>query len=339
MKIFLTGAAGFIGFHLSRHLLQEGFEVLGIDNLNAYYDLRLKTDRLAALGISDSESNELTGSSRYPNFHFSKTDITDAERLDALFLSWQPDVVIHLAAQAGVRYSIDHPESYVHSNLEGFFSILQAVRKHEPKRFLYASSSSVYGMNKKVPFSETDTCDSPVSFYAATKKSNEVMAHSYASLYGIPSIGLRFFTVYGTWGRPDMAYYKFALKMQQGQPIDVYNDGKMRRDFTYIEDVCRAILELVRIEAMKLDLEKGVPHQIFNIGHHHPVELMDFITTLEQALGMKAQLNMLGMQAGDVTETYADPSKLKRATGLSCNTYLKDGLENFANWFHNYHPV
>jgi UDP-glucuronate 4-epimerase len=336
--ILVTGMAGFIGFHLSQRLVEAGYKVSGIDNLNAYYDIQLKLDRLKELGFENVQKNAESHSSKYADMHFEKIDIADRDSLEKYFATKKFEAVIHLAAQAGVRYSIDHPESYVHSNLTGFFNMLEMQRHYPSQRFLYASSSSVYGINEKTPFSETDPCDRQISFYASTKKSNEVMAHAYSSLYGIKSIGLRFFTVYGSWGRPDMAYYKFALKMQKGESIDVYNHGKLRRDFTYIDDVTGAIKALLESSDEKLGLTNNIPAQLFNIGHHQPVQLMEFIETLEESLGQKAELNLVDMQDGDVHETYADPSKLTKCTGWACKTNLKEGLAAFASWFKTYHP-
>lgn len=318
--ILVTGAAGFIGFHLCQRLCEEGHSVTGIDNLNDYYDPALKDARLARLAA-------------LPNFRFQKMDIADREAMDTLFRSIRPHKVFHLAAQAGVRYSIDHPQAYIDSNLVGFANVLEGCRQHGTEHLVFASSSSVYGANTKLPFATTDTVDSPISLYAATKKSNELMAHSYAHLYDLPVTGLRFFTVYGPWGRPDMAYYSFADAMMEGRPIRVYNHGEMQRDFTYIDDIIEGV-----VRVPKPQREDGrAAYKIYNIGNHQPVPLMEMIHMLEGALGVRAELDMQPMQPGDVKATYADIDDLSRDTGFAPRTPLRDGLNRFAAWYKDYH--
>ncbi len=316
-NILITGAAGFIGYHMANRLLDSGHKVVGLDNLNHYYDVSLKQARLEKL-------TEREG------FLFYKQDLNDRQELEAIFTKHRPQMVIHLAAQAGVRYSLDHPFEYVDSNVEGFLSILEACRSHPVEHLLYASSSSIYGGKSEVPFREDMNVDKPVSLYAATKKADELMAYTYSHLYGIPSTGLRFFTVYGPWGRPDMAYFKFARRIMAGETIDVYNHGDMQRDFTYIDDITEAIEKLLAIPP---NGEKAVPHEIFNIGNSHPENLMDFIGILESELGREATKNLLPMQAGDVPVTYADVSKLEEAIGYRPTTSLEEGLRRFTDWF------
>jgi UDP-glucuronate 4-epimerase len=330
MNILVTGAAGFIGFHLSKRLLAEGHHVIGVDNLNDYYDVRLKSERLKQL-----ESNEM--------FTFYKVDLADAEGLNEIFARHSIPIVINLAAQAGVRYSLTHPHSYVHSNLVGFVNILEACRHFQVKHLLYASSSSVYGANTKTPFSTQDSVDHPVSIYAATKKANELMAHTYSHLFNMPTTGLRFFTVYGPWGRPDMAYYSFTKDIIEGNSIKVYNNGDMRRDFTYIDDIVEGIVKLLDQPPepdpnRELDPSTShAPYKIYNIGNNSPVRLMDFITTLETIIGKKAQIELLPMQPGDVKETYADITDLQKDAGFSPATPLEIGLGHFVEWYKQYH--
>jgi UDP-glucuronate 4-epimerase len=322
MKILVTGVAGFIGMFTAEKLLARGEEVLGIDNLNDYYDPQLKQDRLARL-------------QGRPGFEFRRVDIADRDAVAALFAEAGIDRVVHLAAQAGVRYSLKNPHAYAQSNLLGFLNVLEGCRNARIAHLVYASSSSVYGGNTKMPFSESDLVDHPVSLYAATKKSNELMAHAYTHLYGFPATGLRFFTVYGPWGRPDMAYYSFTEAILQGRPIDVFNHGDMKRDFTYIDDIVEGV---VRVLDRLPDPKAGEPlHHIFNIGHHSPVQLMDFIATLEKHLGRKAQTRMLPMQPGDVPATYADVDALAKWVGFRPSTSLDEGLGRFAAWYRNYH--
>jgi UDP-glucuronate 4-epimerase len=330
MNILVTGAAGFIGFHLSKRLLAENHHVIGVDNLNDYYDVRLKNERLKQLENNDK-------------FTFYKVDLADSEGLNEIFERHPISIVINLAAQAGVRYSLTHPHSYVHSNLVGFVNILEACRHYQVEHLLYASSSSVYGANTKTPFSTQDSVDHPVSIYAATKKANELMAHTYSHLFNIPTTGLRFFTVYGPLGRPDMAYYTFTKDIIEGNPIKVYNNGNMRRDFTYIDDIVEGIVKLLDLPPEpdpNRDLDPSTshaPYKIYNIGNNSPVRLMDFIQTLENLIGKKAKMEFLPMQPGDVKETYADITDLQKAAGFSPATPLEIGLSQFVDWYKKYH--
>ncbi len=341
MKILITGVAGFIGFHLSESLAKRGEVVIGIDNINDYYDVKLKYDRLNALGIhfekpnTEENTNDIlfVRSTKYHNYRFSRLDITDLESLEKLFVAEEFDCVIHLAAQAGVRYSIINPHAYIQSNIVGFLNILECCRQHKTAHLIYASSSSVYGNRSKVPFSETEKVDEPVSLYAATKKSNELMAHSYTHLYGLQTTGLRFFTVYGPWGRPDMAPMLFADAIHNNRPIDVFNDGDMQRDFTYIDDVIEGIAKLTLNSAGKKELKS----RIFNIGNSSPIKLMDFISGLEKQMGTAAIKNFMPMQDGDVRITYADSDKLKNAIGYRPKTKLSDGLFKFIQWHKSYY--
>lgn len=321
-KYLITGGAGFIGFFLSKRLLEAGAEVIGFDNLNDYYEVSLKEARLKELGGFDK-------------YTFVKGDLADKEAVFSLFENHHPDVVVNLGAQAGVRYSIDNPDSYVASNLVGFFNILEACRKYQPMHLVFASSSSVYGGNDKVPFSTDDKVDQPVSLYAATKKSNELMAYAYSKLYHFPVTGLRFFTVYGPMGRPDMAYFKFAKKIMAGEPIQVYNNGDMMRDFTYVDDIVTGVCNLL-CNPPKEDA-KGAFYKIYNIGNNQPVKLMDFITTLEKCLGKEAVKEYYPMQPGDVYQTYADVSELERDFGFKPTTTIEEGLSKFVEWFREYY--
>lgn len=334
MKYLVTGAAGFIGFHVSKRLLEAGHQVVGIDNLNDYYDVSLKQARLDLLV--------------HPGFQFHKSDLADRESMSALFASGHFDRVIHLAAQAGVRYSLENPHAYADSNLTGFLNILEGCRHNKIQHLLYASSSSVYGMNRKMPFSTGDSVDHPVSLYAATKKANELMAHTYSHLYGLPTTGLRFFTVYGPWGRPDMALFKFTKAMLEGKSIDVYNYGKMKRDFTYIGDIAEAIIRLQDVIPApngEWTVEGGspatssAPYCVYNIGNSSPVELMDYIKALEEALGIDATKNMLPLQPGDVLETSADTKALYDVIGFKPTTTVKDGVKNFVDWYRDFYNV
>lgn len=320
--ILVTGAAGFIGYHLCMRLLEHGMRVFGADNVNSYYDPSLKRARL----------NELAP---FEKFTFLEGNLADEGFAQHLFVEAKPDVVVHLAAQAGVRYSIENPRAYIESNVIGFFNVLEQVRYHPVKHFLYASSSSVYGNRDKTPFSVEDRVDQPISLYAATKKSNELFAYTYSHLYGVPATGLRFFTVYGPFGRPDMAYFKFTKSILEGRPIDVYNGGDMLRDFTYIDDVT-ACLEQMLFSPPKPD-NTGAPNAVYNIGNHNPVKLIDFIGAIELALGKRAQLNFLPMQAGDVAKTYADIESTQRDFGFEPKTQIKEGLQQFANWYLSYY--
>ena len=323
-KILITGCAGFIGFHLSRFLLEQGEEVTGIDNLNDYYEVSLKEARLRLL-------------KPYDGFSFRKGDIADKETVKTLFEEEKPEIVVNLAAQAGVRYSIENPQAYIDSNLVGFFNILEGCRHYPVKHLLYASSSSVYGNQQKTPFSVEDPVDHPISLYAATKKSNELMAHAYSHLYGIPSTGLRFFTVYGPFGRPDMAYFSFAKKIYAGQPIQVFNQGDLYRDFTYIDDIVKGIVAMLKHPPVPN--EAGDCYKVYNIGNHTPVKLLDFIETLEKALGKKAEKVFLPMQPGDVYQTYADVTELMKDFDFKPSTPIAEGLERFARWYKEYYQV
>ena len=322
--VLITGGAGFIGFHLSRHLLELGASVIGFDNCNDYYDVNLKKDRLVVL-------------KGYSNYHFFLGDMVDSVKVNTLFSEYRPDIVINLGAQAGVRYSIDHPRSYIDSNIIGFFNVLEACRKYSVKHFVFASSSSVYGNQKKVPFSVQDRVDHPISLYAATKKSNELMGYTYSHLYGIPTTGLRFFTVYGPYGRPDMAYYKFADCIRTHKPIKIYNNGDMLRDFTYINDIVEGI-ERVLSNPPHQDGE-GAFYKVYNIGNSSPVRLMDFIVTLEQMFGQHAQKEFLPMQPGDVYQTYADVSDLEQVFDFRPKTTIQEGLRMFASWYQDYYGM
>lgn len=324
--ILVTGAAGFIGFHLTKRLLDLGYFVVGIDNLNDYYDVTLKKDRLEIL-------------KGHKNFSIFKMDIKNKQEVFEVFDQHYFYIVIHLAAQAGVRYSLENPYAYVDSNLIGFMNILEAVKKHPPEHFIFASSSSVYGANEKLPYSTKDSVDYPVSLYAATKKSNELMAFTYSHLYQIPITGLRFFTVYGPWGRPDMAYYKFTEKIMNEETIEVFNEGKMKRDFTYIDDIVEGILLLLHNapKPKKLHLiASEAPYRNFNIGNNQPVELLEFIHILESLIGKRAKIEFLPMQSGDVKETYADIKDLQQKISFSPKTTIDKGLKHFMEWYKKY---
>lgn len=332
-KILVTGAAGFIGFHLSKKLLREGNLVVGIDNLNDYYSPELKEDRLREL---DGETN----------FFFQKDDISDLTPLEEIFATYEFDIVYHMAAQAGVRYSLSHPHTYVKSNLEGFVNILESCRNYGIKHLIYASSSSVYGLNVKQPYSVHDVVDHPVSLYAATKKSNELMAHTYAHLYDLPTTGLRFFTVYGPWGRPDMAYFKFVNRILNDQPIDIYNHGDMSRDFTYVDDIVESLSRLMdKIPVADPQWDpllpdpsiSKAPYRVFNIGNNSPVSLMEFINVIQDQLGIKAKINYLPMQPGDVKNTWADSSDLYHEINYLPQTRIQDGLSRFIDWYKQYY--
>jgi len=337
MKILVTGTAGFIGFHLSRRLVKDGYEVHGLDNLNGYYDVKLKYRRLNEQGIHGFEQRKShIKSTESENYHFVRMDLNDREGMKELFENEHFDAVVHLAAQPGVRYSLENPFAYIDSNISGFLNVLEGCRHNNIRHLIYASSSSVYGENHKIPFQTSDTVDHPVSLYAATKKSNELMAYTYSHLYGIPATGLRFFTVYGPWGRPDMAYFKFADLMASGKPIDVYNHGEMYRDFTYVDDIVESIVRLIP-EMKEADKIDSVPHRLFNIGHGSPVNLLDFIEVLERHLGIEAKKNMLPMQPGDVPRTWADVEDLFELTGYRPKVVLEDGIAEFVKWFKEYY--
>ena len=329
MKVLVTGAAGFIGFHLILKLLSRGDEIIGIDNLNDYYDPLLKQSRL----------NEIAKHPKSSNFKFIKMDISDKYLMKELFISNSFDTVVNLAAQAGVRYSLENPHVYIDSNIIGFVNILEGCRYSKIKHLIYASSSSVYGMNIKQPFSINDKADYPISLYAATKKSNELMAHTYSHLYDIPTTGLRFFTVYGPYGRPDMAYYKFTKAILNKESIDVYNNGEMKRDFTYIGDIVDGVLKVIdkapKEKINKLTSAKS-RYRLYNIGNNNPVTLRDFITAIEEACGMKARENLLPMQPGDVPLTYADIDDLQKKFGFKPSMSLKKGINEFVNWYRDF---
>ena len=353
MKILVTGTAGFIGFHLTKKLLERGDEVVGLDNINDYYDVNLKYARLNELGISyselDLESSRLIQSSKYKRHKFIKANLEDQEAINALFKTEKFDAVCNLAAQAGVRYSLENPHAYINSNVVGFLNILEACRNFDVKNLAYASSSSVYGLNKSQPFKTEDHTDHPVSLYAATKKSNEMMAHSYSHLYGIQTTGLRFFTVYGPFGRPDMAPMLFADAIINDRSIKVFNHGNMSRDFTYIDDIVDGIVKVIdnpsqAIHHSELDSESNLPPQsssapykIYNIGNNAPVKLMDFIETLENSIGKKADKNFMDMQDGDVVSTYADTSGLINDFDYKPDTDLTDGISEFVEWYKNFY--
>jgi len=333
MKSLVTCAAGFIGMHLAKIVLERGDEVVGIDNLNDYYDVQLKHDRLKLL-------------EDYDNFTFFKMDMADRDAMDGLFRKHNFNKVMNLAAQAGVRYSLENPHAYVDSNLVGFVNILEGCRHTNVEHLVYASSSSVYGANTNMPFSVHDNVDHPVSLYAATKKSGELMAHTYSHLYGLPTTGLRFFTVYGPWGRPDMSPSLFAGAILRGESINVFNEGKMQRDFTYIDDIIEGVVRVidkVAEPAPEFDTSSSdpatsyAPYRVYNIGNNEPVQLLEFIETIENAVGKKAEMNMMGMQDGDVVATYADIDALVEAVGFKPSTPLKEGIGKFVDWYKNYH--
>ncbi|WP_337012774.1 NAD-dependent epimerase [Pantoea sp. AS142] len=335
MNFLVTGAAGFIGFHVSQRLLAAGHQVVGIDNLNDYYDVNLKHARLSLINGD-------------PDFTFIEMDLADRDAIASLFDQQRFQRVIHLGAQAGVRYSIENPHAYADSNLIGHLNILEGCRHHKIEHLLYASSSSVYGLNRKMPFSTEDSVDHPVSLYAATKKANELMSHTYSHLYHLPTTGLRFFTVYGPWGRPDMALFKFTRAMIAGEAIDVYNQGQMKRDFTYIDDIAEAIVRLQDVIPQQDDnwtVETGTPatssapYRVYNIGNSQPVTLMNYIEALEKALGITARKNLMPMQPGDVLETSADTEALFKAIGFKPQTGVEEGIKKFVDWYQDYYQV
>lgn len=335
MNFLVTGAAGFIGFHVSQRLLAAGHQVVGIDNLNDYYDVNLKYARLNLIKAD-------------PGFTFIEMDLADRDAMASLFDQQKFQRVIHLGAQAGVRYSIENPHAYADSNLTGHLNILEGCRHHKIEHLLYASSSSVYGLNRKMPFSTEDSVDHPVSLYAATKKANELMSHTYSHLYQLPTTGLRFFTVYGPWGRPDMALFKFTRAMIAGEAIDVYNQGQMKRDFTYIDDIAEAIVRLQDVIPQQDDnwtVETGspatssAPYRVYNIGNSQPVTLMNYIEAIEKALGITAKKNLMPMQPGDVLETSADTEALFKAIGFKPQTGVEEGVKNFVDWYRNFYRV
>jgi UDP-glucuronate 4-epimerase len=335
LKYLVTGAAGFIGFHVVQRLCEAGHQVVGLDNLNDYYDVNLKLARLKVLEVESL-------------FSFVKIDLADREGVAELFSQQKFERVIHLAAQAGVRYSIDNPMAYADSNLVGHLTILEGCRNNKVEHLVYASSSSVYGLNNKVPFATSDSVEHPISLYAATKKSNELMSHTYSHLYGVPTTGLRFFTVYGPWGRPDMALFKFTKAIINGDSIDVYNNGDMRRDFTYIDDIVEGILRVQNIIPQgnkEWQVETGsaaqstAPYQLYNIGNGNPVKLTEFIESLEDSIGIKAKQNLMPMQPGDVYQTYADVDDLFNTTGYKPAMSVSQGVDNFVNWYRDFYQV
>ena len=333
MKVLVTGAAGFIGMHVSKKLLARGDEVIGLDNLNDYYSVSLKEDRLAQ-------------NQDHPNFSFVRADLADKPAMEALFHAHQFDGVINLAAQAGVRYSLENPHAYIDSNIVGFMNVLECCRHHNIGHLVYASSSSVYGLNSSMPFSIHDNVDHPISLYAASKKANELMAHTYSHLYGLPTTGLRFFTVYGPWGRPDMALFLFTEAIAKGEPIKVFNNGEMLRDFTYIDDIVEGVVRVLDRPARPNAAWQGdkpdpgtspAPYRLYNIGNNNPVKLLDFIAAIEQALGKQAIKNMLPIQPGDVAATYANIEDLEQDVGYRPDTSIAKGIEQFVNWYQAYY--
>ncbi|MFP3859373.1 MAG: NAD-dependent epimerase [Bacteroidales bacterium] len=350
MKILITGTAGFIGFHLVSRLIQDEHAITGLDSINDYYDVNLKYSRLKEHGIHsrDIDYNHLVESNEFPGYRFVQLDLSDKDNLFNLFEHHKFDKVIHLAAQAGVRYSLTHPDAYLKSNWEGFLNILEACRHFDVKHLVYASSSSVYGLNEKMPFSENDNVDHPISLYAASKKSNELMAHTYSYLFNLPTTGLRFFTVYGPWGRPDMALFKFTKAILNDEPIDVYNQGEMQRDFTYIDDIVDGISKVARHTPVPNKDWSGetpdpfssvAPYKVYNIGNSSPVHLMDFIHAIEESLGKEAQKNYLPLQPGDVPKTWADVENLKNDMGYQPTTSVKEGVKRFIDWYRDYYQV
>ncbi len=350
MKILVTGTAGFIGFHLSNKLIARGDDVIGLDCINDYYDVNVKYGRLGLAGIEKDkvEYNKLITSSKHNNYKFIKLKLEDKENIDKLFKTEKFDKVCNLAAQAGVRYSLTNPYAYIDSNITGFLNILEACRHFDVKHLAYASSSSVYGINEKQPFSTRDNVDHPISLYAASKKANELMAHTYSNLFGIPTTGLRFFTVYGPWGRPDMALFLFTKAILEGKPIDVFNNGNMRRDFTYVADIVEGITRVIDNPPVpnpnwtEKDLDpstSSAPYKIYNIGNSNPVRLMDFIEAIEKELGMKATKNLLPMQPGDVPATSADVTDLVANLHYKPDTTITEGIKNFIAWYREFYKA
>lgn len=339
-KILVTGSAGFIGFHLTNRLLNEGHEVVGLDSINDYYQVGLKYDRLKAAGIEQRDLGYNRGQQSHlrPNYRFFKLKLEDESNLFKLFAKEQFDIVIHLAAQAGVRYSIDNPSAYISSNIIGFANLLEVCRLFPVQHLIFASSSSVYGLNKEVPFKVEHQTDRPVSLYGATKKSNELMAHAYSHLFNIPMTGLRFFTVYGPWGRPDMAYFLFTEAILQKKPIKVFNEGKLSRDFTYVDDIVDGMIQILQ-QGPKVNKNDSAPFHIYNIGNHQPINLLEFIETIETVLDQTTEKQMMPMQAGDVLQTWADGSELEKDFGYRPKTGLREGIERFVEWYRAYYNV
>ena len=348
-RLLVTGTAGFIGFHLIRSLLGSKYEIIGLDNINDYYDVDLKYSRLAETGIARKkiEYNKLISSTVSEQYKFIRLDLEDKDNMVSLFRELKFDRVVHLAAQAGVRYSFTNPDAYVGSNITGFLNILEACRHHPVEHLVFASSSSVYGLNREMPFSVHSPADHPVSLYAASKKSNELMAHSYSHLFGIPVTGLRFFTVYGPWGRPDMSLFIFVKAILEGKPINVHNEGRMERDFTYVTDIVKGVEKVLESPAVKKDRVEGkmdpaissAPYRIYNIGNSKPVRLMDFISVIEEYLGRKAIMNMIPIQPGEVEKTWADVSDLENQFNYAPDTPVREGVKHFIEWYRSYFKV
>jgi len=348
MRILVTGTAGFIGFHVANRLLARGDTVVGLDSINDYYDVCVKYGRLAQAGIAkdDIKPNQLIQSSCYENYQFIQLDLVQSDEINRLFKEQSFDAICHLAAQAGVRYSLTNPHAYMHSNIIGFLNILETCRHNGVKNLAYASSSSVYGLNESLPFSTSDNVDHPISLYAASKKSNELMAHTYSHLFGIRTTGLRFFTVYGPWGRPDMALFLFVKAALEGKPIDVFNHGKMERDFTYIDDIVEGIVRVIDNPASPViprnpndPSTSSAPYKIYNIGNNAPVKLMDFIEAIERKLGRKIKKNLLPLQAGDVPATYANVKDLVEDLGYKPSTSIQEGIDKFIDWYMDFFKV
>lgn len=350
MKILVTGAAGFIGYHMANRLCEQNHEVIGLDNINDYYSLKIKYDRLESQGLANDSiiDGQVVQSKSIKNYRFIKADLENDELLNELFDSEAFDYVINLAAQAGVRYSLENPHAYIKSNINGFINILEACRHNQIKHLIYASSSSVYGLNETMPFATSDNVDHPISLYAASKKSNELMAHTYSHLFNLPTTGLRFFTVYGPWGRPDMALFLFTKAILEGKPINVFNHGKMMRDFTYIDDITESINRLLEVlpkgdpnwSGKKPQPERSpAPYRIYNIGNNAPLNLMDFIKVIEKHLGITAEKNMMPIQAGDVPETYANVDALIETIKFQPKTSIETGVKNFIDWYKNYYRI
>ncbi|MFM7357621.1 MAG: NAD-dependent epimerase/dehydratase family protein [Sediminibacterium sp.] len=350
MRVLITGLAGFIGFHITKKLLKEGYTVFGIDNFNNYYDISLKYARVEQLGITSSDlvKDEIITSHTFPLLNCTYSDVSNNVLIDKFFALAKPDVVCHLAAQAGVRYSLENPRAYADTNLMGYFNVLNAARESGVKHFIYASSSSVYGLNEKFPLEETDPVDHPVSLYAATKRSNELMAHAYSHLYGMPTTGLRFFTVYGPWGRPDMALIKFTKAIYEGSVISLYNQGNMMRDFTYIDDVIAALIAIIKKpfdQGLSINRSasspdtSSAPFEIYNIGNASPVKMLDYIQALEQAIGKKANIELLPNELCELTTTWADTTKLAEKYHVVPGTPLEVGIKHFIEWYKSYYKV